>query len=120
MKWKAGDDGTEPSLRGFDLADVHAAPRRKKPEWNAPSRSPSVLVFAAAVVVVILLTFAALELGEWIFARRGTATPDAVTYPGRRVSTPGPSIAINRQCACGPERADAMRVRTASESGLRA
>lgn len=65
--WTPRDDGTEPSLRGVDLADVHARPRRAKPEWNAPVNSPSPWVFAAAVVVIILVAFAALEGVEWVF-----------------------------------------------------
>jgi hypothetical protein len=69
--WNSGDDdGTEPSLRGVDLADVHAAPRRRKPEWDAPVNSPSLPVFVAVVVAIILIVFGALELFEWIVAGR--------------------------------------------------
>lgn len=67
--WTPSDDGTEPSLRGVDLADVHAAPRRREPEWDAPVNSPTPWVFALSVVVVILLMLAvlgALEVFEWI------------------------------------------------------
>lgn len=57
-RWTPGDDGTEPSLR-------------PEPEWDAPSRNPSVWIFAAVVVAIILLTFGALELGEWLFRLGG-------------------------------------------------
>ena len=68
-RWLPSDDGTEPSLRNVDLADVRRpAPRYERgPRWDHPSRSPSALVFSLAVVATILLAFAALELAEWLF-----------------------------------------------------
>ena len=65
-RWNPGDAGTEPSLRNVDLADVHPAPRRRKPEWNAPVNSPSGWIFAVAWVALIAVVFAVLELVEWV------------------------------------------------------
>ena len=64
--WNRRDDGTEPSLRNVDLADMHQR-RRRRPRWDHPARNPSVWVFGLAVVATILLAFAALELTEWLF-----------------------------------------------------
>lgn len=71
-RWSPCEDGTEPDLRNVDLADVHPAPRREKPEWNAPVNSPTPWVFVVIVVVIILVVFAVLELAEWAFAQQWT------------------------------------------------
>ena len=50
--WTSSDEGTEPSFL--------------QPKWDSPINSPSILVFIIAACLVILATFCALELAEWL------------------------------------------------------